>query len=421
MSASLSANAAPVVIVGAGQAGGRAAEALRHNGHTAPVIVLGDEPHPPYERPTLSKEFLKEADPRHIAWVRPAEWFEQAGVSLRGGCRVRRIDRAGHAVELDDGGSVSYGTLILATGTRPRALTLPGADHPRVGALRTIDDSRRLGQLLQPGAHIVVIGAGFIGMEVAATARQRGCGVTVLELADLPMARAVPPLLGRFYAGLHRGRGVDLRTGVRVIGIADHGGRAVVETDGGALAPADAVVVGIGVLPNIELAREAGLEVDNGIVVDEYGRTTDPDVYAAGDVSSHYNPLLGRHVRLESWQNAQNQAISVARNILGANLPYAEVPWFWSDQYEFNLQIAGLPHPGDEVVARGSAGEGPAVYFHLRGGRLAAAAGVNASREVRFGKEIIALGKPVNAAELADPALPLPTLLNNLRRSAQPA
>ena len=413
--------AASVVIVGAGQAGGRAAEALRQNGHTGSITVVGDEVHPPYERPALSKNFLKQASLEQIAWVRPAAWFEQAGISLVGGRRAQAVDRAAHAVVLDDGARLPYQALVLATGTRPRPLTIPGADHPLVGCLRTIDDGLLLNSRLRPDAHIVVIGAGFIGMEVAATARQYGCAVTVLEMAELPMARGVPPLIGRFYAGLHRARGVDLRTATRVLGIADHGGRAVVETDAGPLPPADAVVAGIGVVPNVELAQAAGLEVDNGIVVDEYGRTADPAVYVAGDASSHYNPLLGRRLRLESWQNAQNQAIAVARNILGADKPYAEVPWFWSDQYELNLQIAGLPQADDEVVSRGVLGEGASVHFHLRGGRLTAAVGVNAARDVRFGKEIIALGRPVSAAELADATLPLPTLFNNLKRSAQAA
>ncbi len=312
--------------------------------------------------------------------------------------------------------------LILTTGARPRQLTVAGADHPRVSYLRTIEDSQQLQRRLSPGASVVVIGAGFIGLEVAATAVSRGCAVTVLELAGVPLARATPVQVGAFYTDLHRRKGVDLRLSTAVTRITDAEGRALVHTDNGAPLLADAVVVGIGVVPNIELAHAAGLETDNGIVVDEYGRTGNPQIYAAGDVSSHFNSLLGRRVRLESWQNAQNQAIAVARNILGAALPYAEVPWFWSDQYDLNLQIAGIPHADDEVVRRAAAGDGgPVLWFHLRAGRLAAVIGINSARDVRFGKEIIAMGGSPGAIELADPAVSLASLYAAAKRSAQAA
>jgi NADPH-dependent 2,4-dienoyl-CoA reductase/sulfur reductase-like enzyme len=256
---------------------------------------------------------------------------------------------------------------------------------------------------------------------VAASALSRGCTVTVLELADLPMARGVPSLLGAFYADLHRQKGVALRTSTSVRRITDANGRALVHLDNGEARPADAVVIGIGVIPNSELAQTAGLEIDDGIVVDQYGSTADPRIYAAGDVSSHFNPLLGRRIRLESWQNAQNQAIAVARNILGAAKPYAEVPWFWSDQFDLNLQIAGVPQPGDELVQRGILGSGPVVFFHLRDGKLVAAIGINRAADVRFGKEIIAMGGHVSAAELADPAISLASICGALKRAAQAA
>jgi NADPH-dependent 2,4-dienoyl-CoA reductase/sulfur reductase-like enzyme len=410
-----------VVITGSGHAGGRAAEALRSGGYTGPITLIGDEPHLPYERPALSKGFLSEARMEQIAWVRPAAWYGEAGITLLRTRRVMQIERGQARVELDDGSRIAYQSLILTTGARPRRLTVEGADHPLVSYLRTIEDSQRLQRCLQPGAHIVVIGAGFIGMEVAATALSRGCAVTVLELAEVPMARGVPRLLGAFYADLHRQKGVALRTSTRVRRITDDNGRALVHTDDQELLPAHAVVVGIGVIPNTDLAQTAGLEIDDGIVVDSYGRTSDPRIHAAGDVSSHFNPLLGRRIRLESWQNAQNQAIAVARNILGAAKPYAEVPWFWSDQFDLNLQIAGVPQPGDEVIQRGTLGSGPVVFFHLRDGKLAAAIGINRARDVRCGKEIIALGGRVTAAELADPAVNLASVCGTLKRSAQAA
>ena len=412
---------APVVIVGCGHAGGRAAEALSLAGHRGPITVIGEEPHPPYERPSLSKAYLGEAQPEDIAWVRPEAWYAHTGITLLRNRRARRIDRTYSRVELDDGSLIAYQALILTTGTRPRPLTLEGANHPLVCYLRTIEDSQRLQRRLRPGASVVVIGAGFIGMEVAATAVARGCVVTVLELAQLPMARGVPPALGEYYADLHRSKGVDLRTSTVVRRITDERGRALVHTDARAPVSADVVVVGVGVIPNTELAEAADLRIDNGIVVDEYGRTSEPRIYAAGDVTRHFNPLLGRHVRLESWQNAQNQAIAVARNVLGAARPYAEVPWFWSDQFDLNLQIAGLPEPGDEVVRRGTPGEGPVVYFHLRAGKLAAAVGINSARDVRFGKEIIALGGTASATELADANVSLANLCNAARRAARAA
>ena len=237
---------AAVVIVGSGQAGGRAAEALRLGGHAGPITMIGDESHPPYERPALSKEFLNDASLEQIAWVRPSAWYTQSGITLMRGMKAVCIDPANGAVELDDRSSIAYQTLILTTGTRARPLVLEGSDHPKLSYLRTIEDSQRLQRCLLPGAHIVVIGAGFIGMEVAATARLRGCAVTVLELADLPMARGVPPPLGAFYADLHRQKGVALRTSTRVRRITDHDGRALVHLDDGELQPADALVAGIG-------------------------------------------------------------------------------------------------------------------------------------------------------------------------------
>jgi 3-phenylpropionate/trans-cinnamate dioxygenase ferredoxin reductase component len=413
---------AAVVIVGSGQAGGRAAEALRQGGHTGRITLIGDELHAPYERPALSKEFLSSAAAEKLAWVRPHAWYSDVAVTTLHGRRATAIDTARNVVELDEGSPVEYQTLILTTGARPRQLAVQGADHPLVSYLRTIEDSQGLQRRLLPGARVVVIGAGFIGMEVAATAMSRGCAVTVLELAELPMARAVPRQLGDFYADFHRRKGVDLRVATAVTRITDEQGRALVHTERGDPILADAVVVGIGVIPNVELAQAAGLETDNGIVVDEYGRTANPLIYAAGDVTSHFNSLLGRRVRLESWQNAQNQAIAVARNILGAATPYAEVPWFWSDQFELNLQIAGIPHADDEIVRRGVPGsDGPVVYFHLRAGRLAAVMGINSARDVRFGKEIIAMGGSPGAAELGDTSVSLASLYAAAKRSAKAA
>lgn len=411
----------PIVIVGAGQAGGRAAEALRHAGHAGPITLIGEESHPPYERPALSKDFLRDGGLDRIAWIRPAAWYEANGVTLRTGTKAVSIDRAGRRVALDDGSRIAYERLILTTGARARPFGAQGADHPLVSCLRTIEDGDRLQQRLVRGAHVVVIGAGFIGLEVAAAARSRGCAVTVLEQAELPLMRCLPPFLGGYFADLHRAHDVDLRTGIRVLGIADEQGRARVLTGSGEIPLADAVVVGIGIIPNAELARSAGLEVDDGIVVDEYGRTGDPLIYAAGDVSRHFNPLLGTRLRLESWQNAQNQAIAVASNVLGTARPYAQLPWFWSDQFDLNLQMVGLPEPDDAVICRGRVQPGPVLFLHLRRGRLAAAIGLNCARELRIAREIIALGGAADPAALADESMSLARILADLRRSSQAA
>lgn len=401
---------AAVVIIGSGQAGGRAAEALRLGGHAGRITLIGDEPHAPYERPALSKEFLSSAAAEKLAWVRPGAWYTEAGVTALHGRKVVRIDRARHLVELDEGSPVEYQSLVLTTGARPRQLAVEGVDHPLVSYLRTIEDSQRLQQRLLPGARIVVIGAGFIGMEVAATAVSRGCTVTVLELANVPMARAIPPQLGDFYADFHRRKGVDLRVSTAVRRITDERGRALIHTDSGATILADAVVVGTGVVPNVELAHAAGLEIDNGVVVDEYGRTGDSRIYAAGDVTTHFNPLLGRRVRLESWQNAQNQAIAVAKVMAGGTVAFAEVPWFWTDQFDMNLQMAGAPDRWDRLVFRGEPAERSFTVFHLADGKPVAVTTVNAPRDMRFGRMLIERARAVDPALLADKAVKLQDL-----------
>lgn len=408
--------AGAVVIIGAGQAGGRAAEALRLGGHTGSITIIGDEPNPPYERPSLSKEFLHEPDLTKIAWVRPHAWYADSNVTLLAERRATKIHRAKRQVELDDGKAIDYQAVVIATGARPRLLSVSGADHPTVLYLRTIDDSLKLLKLIRPGGHVVVIGAGFIGLEVAAAAKQLGSEVTVLELGALPMGRAVPPKVGAFYAAFHRAKGVDLRLGTGVKRIVELNSQATVELESGEVLPADAIIVGIGVIPNVEIARDAGLKTENGIVVDAFGRTDDPAIYAAGDVASHFNPLLGQVIRLESWQNAQNQAITVAKNILGEARVYAEIPWFWTDQFGLNLQICGVPQADDEVVQRGVLGEGAVAMFHLREDKLVAVIGIDSPREVRFGKDIIAMGGKINPAELADTSVNLANVVRAMKQ-----
>ncbi len=396
-----------VVVIGAGQAGGRAVEALRANGFTGAITLIGNEPHLPYERPPLSKEMLLDTASERIDWIRPAAWYDDQDIVCRLGNAAARIDRSAQTVELQDGTSIGYDRLILATGTTPRRITAPGGNHGRCFTIRTLEDSRALRQFFLPHAHIVVIGAGFIGLETAAAARSHGCTVTVLEMSARAMARGVPARISDIYAKLHIDRGVDLRFATQVTAITGTPEKPLVQLQDGTTIEADAIVAGIGVVPQDELAIACGLDVQNGIVVDDHGRTSDPAIYAAGDVTRHFNPLLGQAIRLESWQNAQNQAIAVGRNIAGLDTAYAEIPWFWSDQFGVNMQITGMPNPEATEIERGDLDLLSGLLFQMHEGKLVYAIGLNAARDLRFAKQIITLGGNVNAAKLADPAVKL--------------
>jgi len=399
------------VIVGAGHAGGRAAEALRAAGHKGPVTLLGAERHPPYERPPLSKELLAGAVPVEKTYIRPPAWYGEQEIDLRLGSEAVAIDRAAERVRLKDGTDVPYDALMVTTGARPRLLRIPGGEGPRVFYLRDIDDSLRLRERLVAGVRLAVIGAGFIGLEVAATARKRGASVTVLELAPHVLARVCPPEIGEYVAELHRRNGVEIRTGVGVAAIEDKGSELAILTADGERIAADYAAIGIGAQPNTEIAAAAGLAVDDGIKVDEFGRSSDPQIYAAGDVTRHFNPIVGRHIRLEAWQNAQNQAIAVAKVMAGGNVAFAEVPWFWTDQFDMNLQMAGAPDHWDRLVFRGEPAERSFTVFHLADGKPVAVTTVNAIRDMRFGRMMIQRGVPVDPALLADKSVKLQDLV----------
>jgi len=405
-----------VVIVGAGQAGGRAAETLRSEGFAGPITLIGDEGERPYERPSLSKEMLLDPSCETIAWLHAPEYYAEQGIDLKLGAAATAIDREACQVALSDGSRIGYGVLLLATGARVRKLDVPGAGE-RCHYVRSLEDSRALRGKLAAGKRVVVIGAGFIGLEVAAAAVARGCDVVVIEAADGPLGRVAPPMLRDYYRALHTARGVTFRFGAQVVGIAPRGEAYVVTTNSDEAWPADLVVAGIGVIPNAELAEQAGLACDRGIVVDEYGATADPRILAAGDVARHHNPLLDRPVLLESWQNAQNQAIAIARNIAseGAPAPYAELPWFWSDQYGINLQIYGLLEAGGELVVRGDPASETWLMVQLVDGRIVFAAGINAPRDLRPLRELMKLGAPVAASDIADTTVALPDLLRRAR------
>jgi NADPH-dependent 2,4-dienoyl-CoA reductase/sulfur reductase-like enzyme len=400
-----------VVIVGAGHAGGRAAEALRAAGHTGRITLVGTETHPPYERPPLSKELLAGAIEHAKTYLNPETFYAEKDIALRLGTTVGAIDRKNQRIDLGNGETIPYDALLLTTGARARRLPLPGGDGPRVFYLRDIDDSIALRAKLTDGTRLAVIGAGFIGLEVAATAKKRGAHVTVLELAPQPLARVAAPELGEYLATLHRAKGVDLRTGVKVTAIEDTGSELRIILDGGAPVIADYAAIGIGAQPNVELAQEAGIETRDGIIVDQFGRSSDPAVFAAGDVTRHLNPLLGRHVRLEAWQNAQNQGIAVAKIIAGGEQAFSEVPWFWTDQFETNLQMAGAPDKWDRVIFRGEPTDPGFTLFQLLDGKVVAAVTVNNARDMRFGRMLIQNGKIVDPALLGDKTTKLQDLV----------
>ena len=396
-------------IIGAAQAGGWGAKTLRDQGFAGRVILIGEEKYPPHERPPLSKDVLLGVKPPESTYIWPAE--KLANIEIRTGARVEKIDRAQKEIVLAGGETLAYDKLLIATGSRVRKLNTPGADLPGVHYLRSIDDTLAIKRDLTPEAHLLVVGAGWIGLETAAAARKHGAKVTVIEVASQVCNRALPKGLADYLQERHTAQGVTFRlnaTVTRFIG-GTRVERAVL-ADGTEL-PVSAVVVGIGVVPNVELAQAAGLAVDNGIVTDAAGRTEDPAIFAAGDVTSHPNAFMGRRVRLESWANAQNQAIAAAKAMLGQTEPYNEIPWFWSDQYNLNVQMLGIPHKSDKSVVRGDRTKDQFLeFFLLSDGRIEAVAAINSPRDLRFAKRLLQINKPVDAARLADPAVTLQDL-----------
>ena len=401
------------VIAGAGLAGAKAAEILREEGFAGPVVLIGDEAERPYERPPLSKDYLLGKAERDTIYVHPASWYGDHDVELRLGVAVAGIDRAAREVALADGSRIGYARLLLATGSSPRRLPVPGADADGVLYLRRVADSDRIKAAFQDASRVAVIGAGWIGLETAAAARAAGAEVTILEAAELPLLRVLGAEAARVFAGLHREHGVDLRFGVQVSEITSAGGRASSRVDvrlgDGSHIEADAVIVGVGITPNTELAEAAGLETRNGVVVDAALRSSDPDIFAAGDVASAYHPLLGRHIRVEHWANALNQPQAAARAMLGQDVAYDLVPYFYTDQYDLGMEYAGYVEPGgyDQVVFRGDVERREFIAFWLAGGRVLAGMNVNVWDVNDAIQALVRDGRPVDPGRLADPAVPL--------------
>ena len=400
------------LIVGASLTGAKAAETLRSEGFGGPVILLGTETERPYERPPLSKGYLLGKEDKSVIYVHEEGWYAEHGVDLRLGVTVTAVDRAGRTVTTADGESIGYDQLLLATGASPRRLNIPGAGREGVLYLRTVGDSELLAAAFQGGGRVVTVGAGWIGLEATAAAREAGCEVTVVEPEPTALYRAIGRELGDVFADLHREHGVQFRFGESVSelrGPGTDGPVGEVITSTGDALPADIVVVGIGVVPNTGLAVDAGLEVANGVVTDAALRTSDPIICAAGDLANSYHPLLGRRARVEHWANALNSGPAAARSMIGQDVTYDPLPYFFSDQYDLGMETAGLPEPGtyDQVVYRGDRAGREFIAFWLASGAVVAGMNVNVWDVSDDIQALIRSGKQVEPASLTDPDVPL--------------
>jgi len=400
-----------IVIAGAGHAAGQVVATLRQQEFDGQIVLLGDEPYLPYQRPPLSKKYLAGELSAERLYVKPESFYDDPRIDVRLRTRIKAIDRTAKTLQIDDDKDVNYDKLVLALGSRPRKLAVNGADLENVHYLRNIEDVEGIRAELDIGRRLVIIGAGYIGLEVAAVTRKLGLDVTVIEMAERVMSRVVSPEISDFYQIEHTNHGVKLRlsTGVRAL----RGKKRVkcVETADSEEIPADFVVVAVGILPNTELAEQAGLDVSNGIVVDDGCRTSDPDIYAVGDCTFHPNDIYGRRLRLESVHNALEQAKTAASNLCGKETHYAQVPWFWSDQYDLKLQIAGLSEGYDDVVIRGNPARKCFACVYLKDRRLIAVDAVNAPKDFVQSKALIAARAIMSTDKLADAEIPLKDLV----------
>jgi 3-phenylpropionate/trans-cinnamate dioxygenase ferredoxin reductase subunit len=398
------------VIVGASVAGAKAAETLRSEGFDGRVVLFGAEHYPPYARPPLSKQLLRGETDAKDAFVHRDGFYEQNDIELRVGTYVQEVDTQSRVVTLDTGESTGYDRLLLATGARPRRLRVPGADLAGIHFLRDLDDNAALRADLRSAPRVAVVGAGWIGSEVAASIRQLGHEVALIDPSPVPLARVLGDEVGAVYRDLHEAHGVDVQLGTQVDGfIGDHR-VAGVRTSEGTDIEADLVVVGVGVEPRIELAQRAGIDIDGGIAVDELLRTSAPDVFAAGDVAAAWHPRLGQRIRVEHWANAQNQGIAAAKNMLGAAIPYDRVPYFFSDQYELGMEYSGYATDWDRVVVRGDPATREFVAFWIADERVVAAMNANVWGVVEVLQSLIASRQTVDDARLIDPDVPIAAL-----------
>lgn len=394
------------IIIGASHAAAQLAPSLRQEGWEGKIIVIGDEPYLPYHRPPLSKAFLAGDQTAEGLLIRKQPIYDKNDIEFKLGTRVESINRSHKNITLTNGEVLSYDKLALCTGSRVRTVSLPGVDLEGIHYLRDISDVEAIKGDVASGKSAVIVGGGYIGLETAASLKKQGMNVTVLEMAPRVLARVTAPELSEFYTRVHSDEGVTIKTGIAVSGFEGDGRVQRVACADGSSFDADLVVIGVGIVPNVELAEAAGLTVENGVVVDEFARTNDPDIVAAGDVTNHPNDLYGIRLRLESVPNATDQAKSAAASICGKDKVYRSLPWFWSDQYDLKLQIAGLSQGYDEVVIRGDKDAGRSfVAFYLKEGKLISADCVNRPQEFMISKKIISEGLPVDPARLADESI----------------
>ncbi len=401
-----------VLIIGAGHAAGQLSASLRMEGYDGPIRIVGDEAYPPYQRPPLSKQLLSGDMELEQVYLKPQEFYEDNNIELTLGHRVESIERKDKTITLDTGETIAYDKLALTTGTRVRKLNIPGSDLDGIYYVRAIDDTLALRDRFSSGGRMVVVGGGYIGLEVAAAATKQGMKVTVLEMADRVMNRVVAPEVSEFYETLHKNHGVDIKTDVMVSGFtgADNQVKAV-ECEGGESFEADVVVVGVGVIPNTELAEAAGLACDNGIVVNDCAQTEDPDIVSAGDCTNHPNGIYGINIRLESVQNAVDQAKAAAKAICGTPETYSAVPWFWSDQYDVKLQIVGLSQGYTQAVIRGNPADGAFSVFYLKDGTLIAVDAINSPREYMMGRKLVTDHAKPDPERIADTTISVKELV----------
>ena len=396
------------IIIGAGHGGGVLAANLRQNGYSGPITMIGEEPHPPYQRPPLSKGWLKGEVDEDGLLLRPRDWYAESNIALRTSTRVIRVDRATKSVTLSTDEVLTYDTLVLATGARARRLSLPGSDLKGFLELRTIEDAEAIKAWFQPGFRLAIIGGGYVGLEVAASARKLGVDVHVIEREDRLLARVAGPVLSDFFREVHEAHGVRFHFGAVVEGFDGLDGQVSgVRIAGAAVLQCDAVLVGIGAVPNDDLARDAGLACENGVIVDGQARTSDPDIFAIGDMTQRPMPLYGRSLRLESVPNALEQARQAAAAICGTAEPKSETPWFWSDQYDLKLQIAGIPFKVDQIVVRGDPATRKFAVFHLSQNRVQAVEAINAPPEFIVGRQWLASRREIDVLRLADVSIPM--------------
>ena len=399
------------VVLGGGHAAGQAVASLRQDGYDGEIDLIGDEPFLPYQRPPLSKQYLSGEHAIERVYLRAATFYDERKITLHLGVRGERIDPIAHTVTLSTGATLHYDKLLIATGSRARQLSLAGSDLVGVHYLRTIADVDAIRAAFGTAKRVTIAGGGYIGLEVASVAVVAGLAVTVLEMEDRILKRVTTPAMSAFYHGLHTGRGVVVRTNTKVSGFAGNGRVEAVLTAAGERIDSDLVIVGVGIIPNVEVAAAAGIECDNGIIVDDHCRTSVADIYAAGDCTNHPNALLGRRLRLESVPNAMEQARVATTNMNGGDSTYASIPWFWSDQYELKLQMVGFSSDGDMAVVRGDPAANQFATFYLKHGVVVAVDAVNSPREFMASRQMVDKRSRPDPAKLADPKVALKELI----------